>query len=104
MGIYGWQTFYKAMQILAGDGTQDDRLNRAITQLRGLKPESDLPENVIVSFKTFMKYITSVDENIAATIKTLSPISKSQVVDDVISMYNTICKEIGAEQERNSRI
>lgn len=95
---YGWENLYDAVRILASEGSLKERLkNGLIYHVVNINPEEHLPEEIRDKFNAFIKEINAQpprgDEgSIQATVDKLEPVAVSEMVDKIISFYDTVCR------------
>jgi len=102
MGLsYGWQKFHGAIISLVADRSLKERLNYAIAySLYHLKPEEDLPEEIVGDFKEFLSLVTSVEAvgkegTIAASLNSLSDEHLGDIAAKIVSMHDNVCLAYG---------
>ncbi|WP_142590513.1 hypothetical protein [Serratia marcescens] len=95
---YGWEKFHCAVHSLCGHGDIKERLENAyVFNIAHVRYQNDLPEPLHEKFKDLVSSLTHVqpegDEGKArATIKTMDELKINKVIEDIIGLYDDICR------------
>ena len=95
---YGWEKLHLAVHSLCGMGTQHERLINATTfNLSHINPENDLPEELRAGFKDLYAQLTANtategEGRIQSTIKVFDEIQLHKAIEEIISLYDSICR------------
>lgn len=93
---YGWEKLHLAVNSLAGSGSQSERLVSAITfNLIHIEPNTNLPESIHSEFNSFMERMSPDNgATVQATVDQLNEIELKQAIEEIISMYDSVCRHM----------
>ncbi|EPC6045167.1 hypothetical protein ACR0VB_002140 [Serratia marcescens] len=95
---YGWEKLHGAVHSLCSHGDIKERLENAyVFNISHIHDQNDLPEPLHKEFKDLVSSLTHVqpegDEGKArATIKKMDELMINKAVEDIISLYDSICR------------
>lgn len=101
MGLsYGWEKFHIAMLSLTGSQPIRQRIIGAVSSSLIHLKDNDLPNDLVVEFRTFIANITSAkaigDEGtIAATVNSLTDDQLEAVAEQIVHMHDVITRAYG---------
>ncbi|RZF15048.1 hypothetical protein [Serratia marcescens] len=95
---YGWEKFHGAVHSLCSDGDIRERLeNSYIFNISHINYQNNLPEQLHEKFNELVLSLTHVqaegDEGqVRATIKRMDELMINKAIEDIISLYDSICR------------
>ena len=100
---YGYDQLFKAVHVLAGDGSTKKRLEDAVAlHLELINMERDLPVDLHDDYSQFMSEIALIgsgtpEESIKRTIESFDDAKVNSAISKIISLFEKFCRYDGHE-------